>query len=180
MDIVTMVGSLRKDSYNKQLANTMQERYQDKLNMSISDIGSLPFYNQDHENDPPQNVKEFKDSISNSHGVIMITPEYNWSIPGVLKNAIDWASRVDKVFINKPVMVLGTSIGRIGTLRAQIHLRQILSAPGIQARVLPPGNHELLISFAEENFANGTFIDRETLTMLDRNVDAFIHLIKEG
>src|SRR6476620_9777157 len=127
MNIVTIVGSIRKESYNMQLAKTMQERYEGKFNIKIADIRSLPHYDQDEENNPPQAVKEFKEAIANADGVFIITPEYNWSIPGVLKNALDWASRVDKVFIGKPVMTFGATMGTLGTIRAQLHLREILS-----------------------------------------------------
>src|SRR3954464_15744272 len=143
MKIVTIVGSLRKESYNMHLAKTMQERYKNKFDIEIADIRSLPHFDQDEENIPPQAVKYFKESILSADGVIIITPEYNWSIPGVLKNALDWASRVDKVFIGKPVMALGATLGLLGTVRAQMHLREILAAPGIQAKILPPGGNEV-------------------------------------
>ena len=97
-----------------QVAKTLQERYEGKLNIDIADIRSLPYFDQDEEKNPPQNVKEFKEAIARADGVMIITPEYNWSVPGVLKNAIDWASRVDKVFIDKPVMTLGATPGMLG------------------------------------------------------------------
>jgi chromate reductase, NAD(P)H dehydrogenase (quinone) len=78
MNIVTLVGSLRTESFNMQLFNTLEERYKDKLNMTLADIGSLPYFDQDDENNPPQAVKEFKDAISKADGVMIITPEYNW------------------------------------------------------------------------------------------------------
>ncbi|GEL78511.1 NADPH-dependent FMN reductase [Tenuibacillus multivorans] len=178
MNIVMIVGSLRKESFNKQLANTMEERFKEKINLKIADIGSLPLFNQDEEHDPPQVVKDFKAEIAQADGIVMVTPEYNWSVPGVLKNALDWASRVDKVFIGKPVMVLGVTPGVAGTLRAQTHLRQILSAPGIQSKVLAPGSNEILISFANEKFDEGQLIDEDTLNFLDRKVEAFIDFVK--
>ena len=180
MNIVTIVGSLRKESYNMQLAKTMQERYKGKLNIKIADIRSLAHFDQDEENNPPQPVKEFKEAISNADGVIMITPEYNWSVPGVLKNALDWASRVDKVFIGKPVMTLGATPGMLGTVRAQMHLREILVAPGIQAKILPPGGNEVLIGFVNQKFdeQTGQLVDEGTLSFLDNKVEAFIDFVK--
>ena len=124
--IVALVGSLRKESYNGYLAKAMQYRYQDRIDFEIADIASLPFYNQDEELNPPQVVKDFKKKVAEADGVIIITPEYNWSVPGVLKNALDWLSRVDKVLINKPVMTAGASPTALGTVRCQLHLRQIL------------------------------------------------------
>lgn len=180
MKIVAIVGSLRKDSYNMQIAKTMQERYEGQLNIQIADIGSLPFYDQDQENNPPQSVKEFKESISNADGVIIITPEFNWSVPGVLKNAIDWASRVEKVFVNKPVMTLGATLGMLGTVRAQMHLREILSSPGVQARILPPGGNEILIGLVQQKVdeKTGKLVDENTLHFLDDKVNMFIDFVK--
>ncbi|MBP1934954.1 NADPH-dependent FMN reductase [Ammoniphilus resinae] len=180
MKIVTIVGSLRKESYNMHLAKTMQERYQEKFDIEIADIRSLPHFDQDEENNPPQAVKEFKESVASADGVIIITPEYNWSIPGVLKNALDWASRVDKVFIGKPVMALGATPGMLGTVRAQMHLREILAAPGIQAKILPPGGNEVLIGFAHQKFDEqaGQLVDEGTLSFLDSKVEAFIDFVK--
>lgn len=180
MNILAIVGSLRKKSYNMQLARTMQERYRGKFNMDIADIGSLPFFNEDEENNPPQAVKDFKEAIARADGVFFITPEYNWSIPGVLKNALDWTSRVDKVFINKPVMVLGVTPGMMGTVRAQMHLREILSSSGVQAKILPPGGHEILINFAPQKFdeQTGRMVDENTLHFLDDKVNKFLAFIK--
>ncbi|MBY0095669.1 NADPH-dependent FMN reductase [Mesobacillus maritimus] len=181
MNIVTLVGSLRKESLNMQLFKTMEERYQGKLNLTLADIASLPFFDQDEENIPPQVVKEFKEAISKADGVMIITPEYNWSVPGVLKNALDWASRVDKVFVGKPVMALGATPGMLGTVRAQMHLREILSSPGIQAKILPPGGNEVLVGMATQKFdqQSGRLIDEGTLSFLDSKVEAFVDFIKK-
>lgn len=181
MKIVALVGSLRKDSYNMQLANTMKERYQDKINIEIANLGVLPYFDQDEELNPPQVVRDFKQAISSADGVLIVTPEYNWSVPGVLKNAIDWASRVDKVFVGKPVMVVGVSIGAMGTIRAQLHLRDILSSPGIQAKLLPPASNEVLVNFATQKFdvATGQLVDESTLQFLDEKVSNFIRFISE-
>lgn len=174
LNMVTLVGSLRKESYNLQLAKTMQERYSDKMRMEIADIGALPHFNQDEENDPPEVVKQFKQSIAEADGVVIVTPEYNWSVSGVLKNALDWTSRADKVMIGKPVLTLGTTPGMMGTIRAQLHLREILSAPGIQARFLPPGGNEVLINMAAQKFSGGRLTDETTLNFLDDVVNKFI------
>lgn len=150
------------------------------MNIKIADIRSLPFFDQDEENNPPLVVKEFKEAISKADGVIIITPEYNWSVSGVLKNALDWASRVDKVFIDKPVLPLGATLGMLGTVRAQMHLREILSSPGMQARILPPGGNEVLIGFANQKFdeQTGQLVDEGTLNFLDSKVEAFIDFAK--
>lgn len=180
MKIVTLVGSLRKESYNMKLAKTMEKRYRDKWTMTIANIGELPPFNQDEELDPPPVVKAFKQQLKEADGLLIITPEYNWSVPGVLKNALDWTSRADKVLIGKPVMIAGATLGMAGTVRGQLHLRQILSAPGIQANVLPPGGNEVLIPFANEKFSEetGELVDEATLEFLDQIVDKFINWIQ--
>lgn len=182
MNILAIVGSLRKDSYNMKLAKMMQERYKDKLNIEIADIRSLPHYDQDDELNPPQAVKDFKEAVRQADGIIIITPEFNWSIPGVLKNALDWASRVDKVFVGKPVMTLGASMGMLGTIRAQLHLREILVSPGVQAKILPPGGNEVLIPFAQQKFTEGSneLTDTGTLQFLDSKIDLFINFVKSA
>src|SRR5690606_28305235 len=172
---------LRKESYNGYLAKAMQYRYQDRIDFEIADIASLPFYNQDEELNPPQVVKDFKKKVAEADGVIIVTPEYNWSIPGVLKNALDWLSRVDKVLIDKPVMTAGASPTALGTVRAQLHLRQILSAPGVSAKVLPPGGNEVLVNFADQKFdASGRLLDEGTLEFLDGIMEKFKRWIEEN
>jgi chromate reductase, NAD(P)H dehydrogenase (quinone) len=180
MKIVALVGSIREESFNMRLAKFMQDRYAKEMEMQIADIRSLPFFNQDEENDPIQVVKDFKELIKNADGVVIVTPEYNWSVPGVLKNALDWTSRVERVFMNKPVMPLGVTPGMMGTIRAQLHLREILSAPGIQARILPPAGNEVLINMAGQKFdeQTGQLNDQSTIEFLDSKVKAFIDFVK--
>ncbi len=181
MNIVAIVGSLRKGSYNMQLAKTMQERYKNRMNITIADIRSLPYYDQDEELNLPQTVTAFKQSIATADGIIVITPEYNWSIPGVLKNALDWISRVDKVMIDKPVLPVGVTPGMLGTIRAQLHLREILSSPGVQGRVLSPAGNEVLINNAIQKFdaKEGRLVDEATLSFLDEVVSKFVQLIQQ-
>jgi NAD(P)H-dependent FMN reductase len=156
----------------------MQERYKDKFELEIADIRSLPFFDQNVEFNPPRVVVAFKQQISDADGILIVTPEYNWSIPGVLKNALDWLSRVNQVMVNKPVMTAGVSTGMMGTVRAQLHLRQVLSSPGISARVLPPGGNEVLINFAGEKFdASGRLAHEQTLAFLDEVVQKFFEWI---
>src|SRR3954469_5238801 len=90
--IVALVGSVRRESYNLKLAEYIQKRYQDLLHIEIVNIQDLPHYDQDIESNPPEIVKEFKKTVGEADGVLWVTPEYNYSIPGVLKNAIDWLS----------------------------------------------------------------------------------------
>jgi NAD(P)H-dependent FMN reductase len=180
MKIAAIVGSLRKDSFNLQLAQTIQDRYQGTMTLHIADIRQLPLFNQDDELASPPQVGAFKKAIAEADGVVIVTPEYNWSIPGVLKNALDWLSRVDKVLVGKPTMVVGASTGMFGTIRAQAHLREILACPGLQARLLPIANHEVYITEAMQKFdpAIRRLTDERSLQSLDKAVAGFVELVQ--
>lgn len=181
MNLTALNGSLRRDSYNLGLITTMKARYKDRFDLELVDISTLPHFNQDDENSPPLVVEHFKEMLAGSDGLIMATPEYNWSVPGVLKNALDWSSRGNRVLVNKPVLIVGASTGMVGSVRAQIHLRQILSSPGLSCRPLPPGGNEVLISFAQNKFdAANQLVDQPTLNFLDEVVEKFIAWVEKG
>jgi chromate reductase, NAD(P)H dehydrogenase (quinone) len=129
LKIAVLVGSLRKDSFNAKLANALQTLVPDDVTFDRQRIDDLPLYNQDDDNDQPAPTKRLKQAIRDADGVLFVSPEYNRSIPGVLKNAIDHASRPygDSAFAGKPAGVIGVSIGTIGTACAQQHLRSILA-----------------------------------------------------
>lgn len=173
MKIVALVGSNRKESFNKKLTLYIKERYADKVHIEILPIDNLPMYNQDHELDPPSIVKEIKRKVKESEGILIATPEYNHSIPAVLKNAIDWFSRGDRVMINKPIMIVGGSMGVLGTSRAQAHLRQILNSGGVAALTLP-GNEVFIGNIHEKLDESGKLIDESTIKFLDKVMDNFI------
>lgn len=173
MKIVAIAGSIGKDSNNKKLINFMKKRYKDKVDMEILDISEIPMYNQDNELNPPDIVKEIKAKIKASDGILIATPEYNHSIPGVLKNALDWFSRVDMVMIGKPAMVVGVSMGNLGTVKAQIHLRQILNSGGI-ATVLLPGNEVFIGTIQDKIDESGNLVDEDTIKYLDGAMNNFI------
>lgn len=127
--VAVIVGSLRKDSFNHKLANAIVKLAPPEFSFKSVQIGDLPLYNQDDDNNPCAAVKRLKAEIIASHGLLFVTPEYNRSIPGVLKNAIDHASRPygQSVWAGKPAGILGVSVGAIGTAMAQQHLRNILA-----------------------------------------------------
>jgi chromate reductase len=149
--IVAFAGSLRRGSFNRALIRAAQELAPDGMTIELVEIGNLPFYNADTEGegDPPA-VAAFKTSLSEADAILIATPEYNDGIPGVLTTAIDWGSRLPgrAPLTGKPVALMGASPSQIGTARAQLHLRQLLSH--VQARVLPPP--ELLVASAHERF----------------------------
>src|SRR5687767_7156097 len=127
--IAVVVGSLRRDSINRKLANALATLVPADFELVQLRIDDLPLYNQDDDANPPAAAKRLKQEIRASQGLIFVTPEYNRSIPGVLKNAIDNASRPygDSAFAGKPAGVIGASVGAIGTAVAQQHLRTILA-----------------------------------------------------
>jgi chromate reductase, NAD(P)H dehydrogenase (quinone) len=126
--IAVLVGSLRKESFNAKLADALQRLAPDGVTFERQRIDDLPLYNQDDDDDQPAPTKRLKQAIRDADGVLFVTPEYNRSVSGVLKNAIDHASRPygDSAFAGKPAGVIGVSIGAIGTACAQQHLRGIL------------------------------------------------------
>ncbi|MFD1849885.1 NADPH-dependent FMN reductase [Oceanobacillus bengalensis] len=178
MRIVALVGSNRKDSYNMKLTTFMQNRYANKLELEILPIDHLPFYNEDDELNPPEIVKEIREKIKESDGILFATPEYNASIPAVLKNAIDWFSRVEKVLIGKPAMIVGASQGALGTVKAQLQLRQILNAPGVSTLTLP-GNEVYVGSVHEKMDENGNLMDEATIQFIDTVVNNYIAWVEK-
>jgi len=159
--ILGFAGSLRKNSYNKGLLRAALSLTPKNIEIVTYDLDDIPAFNQDKEGSPPEAVSEFKKMIRKADAVLIVTPEYNYSIPGVLKNAIDWASRPfgDNAFRGKPVAFMGASTGRIGTARAQYHLRQCC----VFLEMYPINKPEIFVPFAKEKFdENGTLKDKET------------------
>ena len=128
-EIVVAVGSLRRDSFNRKLANAVLKLAPSEFSFTQLQISDLPLYNQDDDGNPAEPVKRLKIQISAAQGLLFVTPEYNRSIPGVLKNALDHASRPygQNAWAGKPAGVLGASIGATGTAMAQQHLRNVLA-----------------------------------------------------
>jgi len=127
--IAVVVGSLRKDSLNRQLARALERMAPQDFRLTQVRIDDLPLYNQDDEAEPADAVRRLKTEIASAQGVLFVTPEYNRSVPGVLKNAIDHASRPygQSVWAGKPAAVIGVSTGAPGTCMAQQHLRNVLA-----------------------------------------------------
>lgn len=127
--IAVLVGSLRKDSFNKKLANAIVKLAPSEFSFKRAQIDDLPLFNQDDEENPVESVKRLKNEIKSAQGILFFTPEYNRSIPCALKNAIDHASRPygQNAWVGKPAGILGASIGAAGTAMAQQHLRNVLA-----------------------------------------------------
>jgi chromate reductase len=156
LSIAVLVGSLRKESFNRRLAEALTRLPEaDGHEFTFPSIGDLPLYNQDHDGDQPAPAQRLKAEIRAADGVIFVTPEYNRSMPGVLKNAIDHASRPygDSAWAKKPAAVIGTSPSPVGTALAQQHLRQVLACLDMPTLNQP----EVFIRFTEELIgADGT------------------------
>lgn len=161
VSILGFAGSLRKSSYNKALVWAAGELIPKDVKLDVFDIDGIPPFNQDFETRMPEKVKEFKARIEAADALLIATPEYNFSIPGVLKNAIDWASRPygDNSFEGKPVAVMSASMGMFGGARAQYHLRQIF----VSLNMYPINRPEVIVALAPQKIdENGTVTDEIT------------------
>ena len=166
LEIAVLVGSLRRRSYNRALMQTSMLVAPEHMRLYEVPIDTLPFFNEDLERqgDPPA-VAEFRAALERADGLIIVTPEYSYSIPGVLKNALDWASRPSgrSVLKGVPTGLMGASVGRSGTMRAQLHLRQI--AVQVGAVMMP--SPEVYLTFAEGKFNHlGELTDQTTLDLV--------------
>ena len=161
LTILGIAGSLRQASFNRAALRAAQQLTPDGARLEIFDLVGIPPFNQDEDAHPPERVVEFKQRIRAADAILIVTPEYNYSIPGVLKNAIDWASRPygDSAWDGKPVAVMGASIGPMGTSRAQYHLRQVF----VFLNMYPLNRPEVMISNASQRFdEKGNLTEEDT------------------
>ena len=171
-DIVVIVGSLRKESFNRKMANALRELAPPSLKLEIVEIGQLPLYNQDLDTDPPASWKEFRARVKKADGVLFVTPEYNRSVPAPLKNAIDVGSRPygQSAWDKKPAAVVSVSPGAIGGFGANHHLRQSLVFLNMPAMQQP----EAYIGGADKLFdASGKIANDGTRGFLTKFLEAF-------
>lgn len=178
LNLIAIAGSLRKGSYNRALLETAQELAPENVDIEMIDIGNLPLFNEDLEADFPGEAQQLKQKIEKSDGILVSTPEYNRSIPGVLKNAIDWSSRPygKNSWEKKPVYVIGASIGGIATAIAQSHLKHSLLY--LDAHVL--GQPEFYLGNAGGKFdENGKLTDQETRDFLKEAVETFVKFARK-
>ena len=165
ISVLGIAGSLRKASYNRWALRAAQKLTPRGMAIEIFELDGIPLYNQDQEKDPPAKVADLKARIRAADAVLLVTPEYNYSIPGVLKNAIDWASRPygDNAWNGKPVAVMGASIGAFGTARAQYHLRQCF----VFLNMDPVNQPEVMIGGAQQRFdAQGSLTDETSRKLI--------------
>jgi chromate reductase len=173
VSILGFAGSLRKASYNRALLSAALELVPQDAALEIFDLDGIPPFNQDMESVPPEKVKEFKSKVRSADAILIATPEYNYSVPGVLKNALDWASRPpkDNAFDGKPVALMGASTGMLGTARAQYHLRQTF----VILNAYPLNRPEVMVPFAQEKIdANDKVTDQKTREKIKELLESLV------
>ncbi|MCA1469937.1 NAD(P)H-dependent oxidoreductase [Bradyrhizobium sp. IC3195] len=171
-NIVTIAGSVRKDSFSLKIANALAKLAPASLKLEVITPAGISYFNQDLEGAPPADWLAFREKLKTSNGVLFVTPEYNRSIPGVLKNAIDVASRPygKSSFLGKPVGIISNSPGLLGGVSAAKHLQNIL--PGISGPVLQ--QPEIYLSSVGDAFdADGNLTKDSLKTVLQQYIDAF-------
>jgi chromate reductase len=163
--ILGIPGSLRRDSYNRAALRAAVELVPAGAALDVFELDGIPGFNQDEEQNPPAKIVELKQGIREADAILFVTPEYNYSVPGVLKNAIDWASRPygDSAWNGKPAAIMGASVGMIGTARAQYHLRQMF----VFLNMFPVNQPEVMIANASKRFdAAGNLTDETTRDLI--------------
>jgi chromate reductase len=171
-NIVVIVGSIRKESFTLKIANALARLAPASLNLDVVTLQGISFFNQDLEANPPTDWLAFREKIQKSAGVLFVTPEYNRSIPGILKNAIDVASRPygKSSFLGKPVGIVSNSPGPLGGVSAAKHLQNIL--PGISGPIL--GQPEIYLNAVGDAFDEKGQLTKESLQkVLQQYIDAF-------
>lgn len=178
IQLVGLVGSVRERSYNGMLLEAVRELLPDAVTLEVLPIAQLPFYDQDVDLvAPPSLVERMREQVRNADGLVVATPEYNYTISGVLKNAIEWLSRPTgaSVILGKPVMLMGATTGMWGTIRAQMALRQIFISTNNPVLNRP----EVLVAQAQNKFdVEGRLTDPLTLTILQQSLDSFLSQLR--
>ena len=178
MVILGIAGSLRKQSYNRALLRAAQQLTPEGARIDIIEIDGLPGFSQDDEANPPAKVLELKQRVRSADAILFVTPEYNYSVPGVLKNAIDWASRPfgDNAWNGKPVAIMGASVGTFGTARAQYHLRQMFVFLNMCAVNQP----EVMIANAATAFdEQGQLVNETSRKLIGQLLEQLVELTKK-
>jgi chromate reductase len=177
--VLGIAGSLRRESYNRAALRAAKQLVPEGATLDIFELeSSIPGFSQDDEQNPPAKIVELKKQVRAADAILFVTPEYNYSIPGVLKNAIDWASRPygDSAWSGKPVAVMGASVGMFGSARAQYHLRQTF----VFLNMYPVNQPELMITNAAQRFDSaGNLTDEKTKTLIRQLLQALVHWTKK-
>ena len=177
--ILGIAGSLRKQSFNRAALSVAQTLVPEGVTLTTFELDDIPVFNQDNEKDLPLAVAAMKQAIRQADAILFVTAEYNYSIPGVLKNAIDWGSRPygDNSWTGKPAAITGASLGIFGSARAQYHLRQVLVGLGMPTVNQP----EIMIGNASDKFdANGALTDEKTKALIGKLLKSLVTLTNQG
>lgn len=172
MKLIGIVGTNANQSTNRQLLQFIKNKYSAEMEIELIEIKELPAFNEPENNLVPEGIKSLSEKIEAADGVIISTPEYDHSIPAVLKSLLEWLSYTTRPLINKPVMIVGASHGSLGSSRAQAHLRQILDSPELKARVMP--STEFLLGRSIQAFdEEGNLIYLDKIAELEECMDEF-------
>ncbi|RPF53297.1 NADPH-dependent FMN reductase [Aquisalibacillus elongatus] len=183
LKLIGLSGSHRKDSINKKLLDAVVQELPSDVTYEYVDYSNVPVFNQDHEEPLPSSVEDFKEKVESADIILIATPEYNGSIPGVLKNGIDWLSRPagQSSLKGKVAGIVGASPGRGGTLKSQLHLRESLSHMDVEV----PNQPRLMLSFVDEKIQDGRLILNEqkrdvVQNLIKRLIDTSNRYKKDG
>ncbi len=177
MNLLGIVGTNSDHSTNSLLLQFIQKHFADQANIEICEIKDLPAFNKPKGREAPDEVQQLAEKIMEADGVIISTPEYNHSVPAILKSTLEWLSYTTQPLIDKPVMITGASYGKLGSSRAQAHLRQILDAPELKARIMP--SSEFLVGYSLQAFdEDGNLKDENKIEELEGIFHDFIHFVE--
>ena len=177
MKLVAIVGTNSDRSTNRKLLKFMQKHFSDKAEIEVLEIKQLPAFNEPEDKLAPTEVQAFSEKILAADGVIISTPEYDHTIPAPLASALEWIAYTSRALINKPTMIVGASLGLLGTSRAQAHLRQILDAPELKARVMP--GTEFLLGHSEQVLDDDNHLNNpEKVAELEEHFSEFQNFVE--
>lgn len=177
MNFIGIVGTNSDNSTNRNLLQFIQKHFADKVNIEICEIKDLPAFDKPANQEAPEVVHKIANKIIAADGVIISTPEYNHSIPAILKCAFEWFTFTTRPFIDKPVMITGASYGTLGSSRAQMHLRQILDSPEVKARIMP--SSEFLLGNSLQAFdESGNLKDQSKIDELEAIINDFTQFVE--
>ena len=177
MKLVAIVGTNSDRSTNRKLLEFMQKHFSDKADIEVLEIKQLPAFNEPEDKLAPAEVQAFSEKILAADGVIISTPEYDHTIPAPLSSALEWIAYTSRALINKPTMIVGASLGLLGTSRAQAHLRQILDAPELKARVMP--GTEFLLGHSEQVLDDDNHLNNpEKVAELEEHFSEFQNFVE--
>ena len=177
MKLVAIVGTNSDRSTNRKLLKFMQKHFSDKADIEVLEIKQLPAFNEPEDKLAPAEVQAFSEKILAADGVIISTPEYDHTIPAPLSSALEWIAYTSRALINKPTMIVGASLGLLGTSRAQAHLRQILDSPELKARVMP--GTEFLLGHSEQVLDDDNHLNNpEKVAELEEHFSEFQNFVE--